>query len=237
MIQSSACQQWRTDRPGHAGTRADLRQLHHAMGHDQKVLIPVASPAGGRVGRPVGELHKGPAVRKRLLKAVYPAGPIDRLGQGPAIAQQPGIVDTQAFRTETTRWGIGNTRQITIVRQQTAVAPVQPIALPIEKQTTALPAVSFGPEGNRLKPWRARDRCPGASRLAVPARVTGEVDQVVAIGREISTTFVDASDQPLTQGERIGRAVPEVARHLPGGSSPEDNGLRSVPREQDVQPR
>ena len=31
---SSACQPWRPDRPGHAGDRGDLRQLHHAQGHD-----------------------------------------------------------------------------------------------------------------------------------------------------------------------------------------------------------
>ena len=214
-----------------------MREDRIAASVQKQVLIPVASPAGGRVGRPVGELHEGPAVSKRLLEAVDPAGPIDRLGQRPAIPQQPGIVDTQAFRTETTRRRIGNTRQITVVQQQTAVASVQPVAPVIDEQATALPAVSLGPEGNRSKPWRARHRCPGASRLAVPARVTGEVDQVAAIGREIGTTFVDASDQPLTQGEGIGSTIPEVARHLPGGSSPKDNGLRGVPRKQDVQPR
>ena len=42
MIRSSACQLWRTDRPGHAGARADLRQLHHAMGHDRLARTTVA---------------------------------------------------------------------------------------------------------------------------------------------------------------------------------------------------
>ena len=62
-----------------------MREDRFAARVQKQVLIPVASPAGWRVRRPVRELREGPAVSKRLLEAVDPAGPIDRLGLGPAI--------------------------------------------------------------------------------------------------------------------------------------------------------
>ena len=110
-----------------------IRQDRIAARMEKEMHIPVAPPAGGRVGRPVGELHERPAVSERLLEAIDPAGPTSRLGYGPTVAQQLGVVDAQAFRTETAGWRIGNAGQIAVVRQQTAVATIQPVAPVIDE--------------------------------------------------------------------------------------------------------
>ena len=75
MIRSSACQQWRTDLPGHAGARAGPRQLHHAKGHD-----PVAAQQ-----RPGPHRHR--AVRRSALLS-YAGEKIKRICRSMAYASE-----------------------------------------------------------------------------------------------------------------------------------------------------
>ena len=65
--------------------------------------------------------------------------------------------------------------------------------------------------------------------------VEGEVDQVSTVGRQITTVFVNAAAQPLSEGELVRAAVPKHAADLLGRPAPKHQSERRFSREDHVQ--
>ena len=201
-----------------------------------KMLVPVASPAGG-AGWPTDGRASQASSRKGAASGSDRSSRRDgsvRSGSSrratAAGSRHSGIPHRNRPKADQKRMtdGCRPTADCGGIRSASSAGR--------RRTDPALPAVSLGPERNRSKPGRARHRCPGASGLTVPAGITREVDQVTAIGRKVGATFVDPPDQPLTQAEGIGGTIPEVARHMPRWPTAKHHSRPGIPREQHVQP-
>src|SRR5439155_20452418 len=100
---------------------------------------------------------------------------------------------------------------------------------------STVPAVPLCEERHRLQIRCAGNGCPRTLDAGLPAAVHGEVDQVLAVGRQVGATFVDAAIQPLRQLELVGLSIPADQGSMSSRSAAHDDSSGSLAREQDVE--
>jgi hypothetical protein len=95
------------------------------------MLIPIAAFPGRSASFSMCDLPQGPTIRERFLENVrfFPQGFVDMLDWYPPVANQPRVIDTEAFPTPLTR---GSKFHITlnftcVVQDGMAIAVVKPI--------------------------------------------------------------------------------------------------------------
>jgi len=159
--------------------------------------------------------------------------------QGPAIALEAVEVNVEAFAAVVggrlpgfiASDARGNEERFV------SVAVVEPVAGVGAKESAAVPAVAFAEEGDGFEIGRIGNGGPRALGLGSPATIHGEIDQVFAVGGEIGAAFVDASAQPLADGERVLAPIPADGAGDLARPAPEDDGVRRVTREKHVEAR
>ena len=111
---------------------------------------------------------------------------------------------------------------------------IKPVTVRAGEQPSAVPAVALSPEDQGLEVGHARDRRPGAAGRATITAIHGEVDQVLAVRREVRSQRVDAPVQPLAEGEGVVGEVPAESADAPGRPASDHDAIRRVAGEQDV---
>lgn len=200
---------------------------------DQFMFIPVTTFTGMAADLSMGIFSQQPAVAERFLEDVVLVGDSGRqmLSKSPSVSEEAGVVNTETFAAPAAA------RPVAVVAEQpgfTTRLPlvsmsVQPISAVAEKESAALPTVTFGIEVQSLQVRCLGNRGPGPLRKPLPIPVHGEVKKVRSVRREIAPSLIDTAAEPLAEGEGIGLSVPEHRADLPGRPPADDEPDRCFP--------
>src|SRR5262245_20091562 len=152
---------------------------------------------------------------------------------GPAISRADDVPDRGVFTHKLRIPGdLDRPRSKIGVELFVVIGMVIEADLPVvDEPSPAIPAIPFGPEGERREPGRLADRGPGEHRRLL---LGGEVDEEVAAGREIAAPLVDPAFEPLSELERVLLAkVPLDEKDLLRGPAPENHAGGLPPRKED----
>ena len=185
-------------------------------------------------------LAQGPPVRQRFFEDRERAPPpgIQVVLQHPPVSLQAPVVHARALPAVGPRGLVVPVLlDLAAVPDQEVPAPgVQPVPFFGSEHPPAVPAIALAEQDDRLEPRGARNRRPRSLRFRLPRAVSGEVDEIAAVRRDIGPPLINPMPYPLPYLKAVLRTVPQQGTDRIRRSAAQHNPQRGPRRHKHMQP-
>src|SRR5688572_33397565 len=115
-----------------------------------------------------------------------------------------------------------------------STAIVQPIRSLVREQAAAIPTIALWKNRDRFQIGCPGNRSPRAFCFALPAAIHCEVDQILAIRRDVGALPITSPVKPLPYSKLIVLAVPQNGAYLFRRATPNNHPHTRFTRQQNM---